>query len=87
MIIGFLLNIAYNFLTFMVGLLPLGGSIPTEWTSALLAVWGYINAFSFIIPVDTLLLCLGIAMTFHLFIFGWKGLHWLLSLIRGSRVH
>jgi len=87
MIIGFLLNIAYAFVNFLVGLLPVGSAFPATWTAGIYQVWGAINAFSFIVPVNTLVTCLGIAMTFHLFVFAWKGMHWIYSLIRGGRVH
>ena len=87
MITGFLLTIIYSFINFLVGLLSSGSTIPDTWVNSVYSIWGYINAFSFIVPVQTLLLVLGIAITFHLFIFGWKALHWIYSLIRGSRVH
>jgi len=87
MIIGFLLNVIYAFIAFLLGLLPSGSSLPSEWVSAVYSIWGYINSFSFIVPVTTLVLALSIAMGFHLFVLGWKALHWLYALIRGSRVH
>lgn len=87
MIIGFFLNIAYGFVSFLIGLLPSGAPFPSDWVSGVYAIWGYVNAFSFIVPVGMLLFCLGIAMGFHLFVFAWKGLHWLWSIIRGGRVH
>jgi len=87
MITGFILTIIYYFIAFLVGLLPLGSDFPASWVVAVNQIWGYINAFSFIVPVSTLVYVLGIAISFHLFIFAWKVIHWVLSLIRGSRVH
>jgi uncharacterized membrane protein YdfJ with MMPL/SSD domain len=87
MIVTFFLQIAYSFLNFLVGLLPTGGSFPASWTSGIATVWGAVNVFSFIVPVGVLVTALGIAVTFHLFVFSWKFLHWLWSLIRGGRVH
>jgi len=87
MITTFFIQIAYSFLSFLVGLLPVGGSIPTSWVSAVQTLWYGINAFSFIVPVATLVSCLAIAMAFHLFVFAWKFLHWLWALIRGSKIH
>jgi len=87
MITGFLLQMIYAFLTFLLGLLPSGGSIASVWVSGVYQIWGYVNSFSFIVPVNMLVFCLGIAMTFHLFVFAWKGLHWISSHIRGARIH
>jgi len=87
MITGFFLNLAYAFVVFLIGLLPTGDTLTTEWVSAVYQIWGYINTFSFIVPVDMLVACLAIAMTFHIFVFAWKGVHWIWSLIRGGRVH
>lgn len=83
MIIGFLLNILYGFINLLVGYLPLGGSVPASWTSGIYTIWGYLNSFSFVVPVNTLVICLGIAFIFHTFIFAWHGVHWIISLIRG----
>jgi len=87
MITGFLLQIIYAFLNFLVGLLPAGATFPPSWLAAVNTIWGYINSFSFIIPVDVMLYCLGVAFTFHLFVFAWKALHWIYGLIRGTKMH
>lgn len=87
MITGFLLTLIYTFVLFLIGFLPAGTELSTAWVDGVATIWGYINAFSFIVPVDMLITCLGIAIAFHLFIFAWKALHWLYSLIRGGRVH
>lgn len=87
MITAFFLTIAYNFLNFLVGLLPVGSALTSTWVSGVYTLWAYINSFSFIVPVGTLVTCLAIAMAFHLFVFAWKFLHWVWSLLRGARIH
>jgi len=87
MIFTIILNIINAFISYFIQLLPIGATFPTTWTTGIYTIWSYINAFSFIVPVDTLLYALGIALTFHLFIFGWNFLHWIYGLIRGSRMH
>jgi len=82
-----LFNIIYGILAYFVSLLPQGSPLPSIWIADVYTIWSYINSFSFIVPVDTLLYCLGIAMTFHLFIFAWKSMHWLYGLIRGYSHH
>lgn len=83
MIIGFLLNILYGFINLLVGYLPVGGSVPSTWISGIYSIWSYVNLFSFVVPVNTILSCLGIALVFHGFIFAWHGIHWVISLVRG----
>jgi len=81
MITNFLLQIPGYLLNDLLSILPAGGNLPSQWVSGVYAIWGYINAFSFIVPVDTLLLCLGIAMTFHLAILGFRLFHWVITKI------
>jgi len=81
MIIGFLLSIPAYFLQTIIGLLPNGGQMPSEWVSAVYTIWQYIETFSFIVPIGTLLTVLGLALTFHLAIFGFKIFHWIITKI------
>jgi len=81
MILQFLISIPAYLLQMLFLILPDGGTIPTEWINAVYTIWSYINAFSFIVPVDTLLWCLGIAMVFHLAILGFKVFHWIITKI------
>jgi len=87
MIVTIFLNVIYGIISFFLSLIPTGGSFPTEWTSGVYTIWSYVNSFSFIVPVQTLVWCLGLAMTFHLFIFGWKFMHWIYSIVRGTKIH
>lgn len=85
MITGFFLDILYAFISFLLGLLPLGSSIPASWATGIATVIADIRAFSFIVPLDVLFTCLSIAVVFHLFVFVWNLVHWVLSLIRGHK--
>jgi len=81
MIFAFLFSLPALLLSAILSILPEGGTIPTIWTNAVYTIWSYINAFSFIVPVDTLLTCLGIAMVFHIAIFTFRLFHWLITKI------
>jgi len=87
MITSLFLNVVYSFLGYFIALLPLGSGFPASWTTGVYTIWAGINAFSFIVPVDVLLYALGIALTFHLFQFGWNFMHWIYGLLRGNRMH
>jgi len=81
MIADYILSIPAFLLLGFLNFLPNGGTFPAEWTEAVYTIYGYINAFSFIVPVDTLLWCLGIAMTYHLAVLGFKVFHWAITKI------
>jgi len=83
MITAFLLSIPGYILTAIISLLPLGGQVPSEWVSAIQLLWGYMNAFSFIIPVSTFLAVLTLALLYHVGIFGWHAFNWILKKIPG----
>jgi len=83
MITDFFLSIPAYVLQAVVSILPNGQTVPAEWTAAVFTVWGYVNSFSFIFPVDTLLWCLGVAMTFHLAIFSFHIFMWIVKRIPG----
>lgn len=82
MITGFFLNIGLTLITYFVNLLPVR-PFPTEIAGAITAIVGYMNAFSFIFPVGTLLTVLGLALTFHLTVILWNFSHLVLRYLRG----
>jgi len=81
MITSFLLSILYGFFNLILSILPAGQAVPAEWVSALYTVWGYINSFSFIVPVTVLLWALVVALAFHLGVFLWRLFHWVITKI------
>jgi len=81
MIFQFLFSIPAYLVQALVSLLPDGGTLPTEWTNAVYTMWGYVNAFSFIVPIDTLLWALGVAVAFHVSIFTFKTFNWIINKI------
>jgi len=70
MIIGFLLGLAYSMVAFFVGLLPVI-PLPDGVTTAFVTVLAYLNAWSFLIPVETLLNVLSFAISFHVILLGY----------------
>jgi len=81
MITAWLLNLPAQLLNAVIGLLPAGSPVPTEWISAVYSAWGYVNAFSFIVPVSTLLVCVGIAISIEMAVLSFKFFHWIVTKI------
>jgi len=81
MITDFILSIPAFLLQAVIGVLPTGQTLPTAWVSAVYTIWADINAFSFIVPVQTLLTVLTIALIFHAAVFGFKVFHWIITKI------
>lgn len=61
-------------------------AFPSEITDAINGAIGYANTAGFLLPIDTFFQVLGIYLTLHLAIVGWKTAHWLYSLVRGHRI-
>lgn len=83
MITGFILSIFYSFLAFFIGLLPVI-AFPSEITNAISTLWGYINAWSFLFPVSTLLAALTIAFVYHGVVLAWHFAELIAHYVRGN---
>jgi len=82
MITGFFLQIFYALVSFFIGLLPVI-AMPASWTSALSLVWTYLNQYSFLFPVTTLVSVLSFAVVFHLALLGYDLSLKIYHMIRG----
>lgn len=83
MITGALLFLLYGIISFIVGLLP-AISFPVSFTTAIQATWYYVNAYSFLLPMSTILSVLGIALTFHVVLMLWRLAHLVGGYLRGK---
>ena len=79
MITEFFLSIPYFILSAVINIIPTGGGVPVEFTTAIHTIWGYIQSFSFIVPISTLLWCLGITLAFEFGVFTFQAFNWLLK--------
>jgi len=77
MIVGFFLLILLNAIEFIVGLLPVY-DMPTEIPSAITYFWSFVNLFSMVIPVGTIVSCMIVMTAFYGAEFLWNSAHWVL---------
>lgn len=85
MITGFLFTIIYAFTTFLLNFLPDGAAgIPAQFISAFTLIVGYVNAYSWLLPVDQLFYALIFTVSLELVLMGFRISLWLLKLIRGA---
>jgi len=84
MITGAILSFFLAIINFFVSILPDSTGLPVAVTSGITTVWGYVQAFSFLVPTSALIACLTIALTFHVTILGFKLFHWVIGKLRGS---
>lgn len=80
MITSFLLTILNTFLLFIVGFLPTG-SLPLQISTSIVNIWGYVNAFSYVIALDTLIQVVVLAVAFDLVMLLWYLINWILKKI------
>jgi len=83
MITGFLLSVLYALIAFFIALLP-ATAIPTAALTAIVSLVGFINAYSFLFPVSTLLTVLGVVMTYYITMLVFDTGLWIIHLIRGN---
>lgn len=85
MITGAIINLFYNLIAFLIGLLPTGDlGIPTEFTDGLTLIVQYLHAWSWLLPVDHLLSAVITVISFKLVILLVKFVFWTIRTIRGS---
>jgi len=82
MITGFFLTVFVVVLQFFTNLLPIV-AYPQEIANAIVSIWYYINSFSFLFPVSTLLQVLAIAFIFHATTIAWHFGHMIARYLRG----
>jgi len=84
MITTFLLQIAYNFLSFLLGLLPTGG-LPSQIAAAFSYFMGVVNTFSYVIPIATLLQAAVVIAVFDGALLLWAFINWIIRKIPGMQ--
>jgi len=82
MITGFFLRIGFVVLQFFVAVLPTY-PFPVGISNAIVTIGGYINAWSYIFPVSSLLAVLTVAMVFHGALLAWRLIHVVGRYLRG----
>lgn len=81
MITGFFLHILFVFISFIVSFLPMN-TFPPQIGAGIALFWGYVNLFSMVLPVSTILTVLSLGLTYEATKLGWKLFHWVLRRIR-----
>lgn len=84
MITTFLLNILYNFLETILSFLPTG-QLPSAISTSIVNIWGFVNAFSYVIALDTLLQVLLLVLAFDLVLLLWHLIQWIIRKVPGMQ--
>lgn len=80
MITTFLLTLLNSFIAFLLGLLP-SGHLPASILSGIGYLWSLINAFTYVIPVQTLLAALLLMIAVDAALFLWRLINWIIRKI------
>lgn len=81
MIADFLIGLPALLINAILQVLPVGGTVPQDFVTSVYSIWGYVNEFSIVVPVQTLLTVLALAMAFHLGILVFNIIHWIITKI------
>jgi hypothetical protein len=84
MITTFFLQIFLSFLNLLVNLLP-AGHLPSPILSAFTYFMGVLNAYSFVVPVDTLLQAAGVILVFDGTMLVWYFVNWIIRKVPGMQ--
>jgi len=82
MITGFFLSLFLSLASFFVALLP-SVAFPASLSAAISTAFGYLNMFSYLFPVATLLTVIGFALLYYIVVFGLDISLWVIHLVRG----
>lgn len=77
MITGFFLSILLTAVSFIVGLLPVI-AFPAQITAGIVWFWSYVNLFSMVIPVQTIVTLIGVMTTYYVVKLLWQAFHWIM---------
>lgn len=76
-----ILNLIYNFLSFLISFFPAGSGFPASFHTATTALGGYLHILDPLVPINTMLTCLTLIFTVEIALFGFRTLKWVLSYI------
>jgi len=82
MIVTFFLSILYFLVNSLLGFLPTG-HLPSSFTSAFAYFVGLVNAYSYVIPIGTLLSAGLVVLTFDGALMLWYLINWIIRKIPG----
>ena len=69
----------------VLNILPVAGALSPAIASSISLIIGYMKAWNFLLPIDTLFICVGTVLTFHIAVWGWQALKWVVSVLRGNQ--
>jgi len=84
MISTFFLAITYGLVNLVVGFLPTG-SLPSVISTSFAYLMGIVNAYSFIVPIDTLLQAAAVILVFDGSLMLWYFINWIIRKIPGMQ--
>lgn len=82
MISSFFISASASVLAFLLALLPVG-TLPASVSTSITSIWGMVNAFSWLIALDTLIQVLVLVIAFDLIVFLWHILQWVIRKVPG----
>jgi hypothetical protein len=83
MIVTFILNIFYRFILTVISVLPTASALPSAVDTALTYVFSLMWYLNYLLPIDTLVTILLLALTFHLALALWSLGYRIIGIVRG----
>lgn len=83
MIIDAILNLFFNIINFLIGLLPMSG-FPVSIMTGIHNFFTSIYQYNGIFPIDTAFFLIGWAVTFWSIVLVWEIINWIIKMFRGN---
>jgi len=81
MLVDAIINLAYLTIAGLVGLFPAGSGFPSEVHSAAIALGGYFQLLSPLVPIPTLVFIVGLVFAFEMVMFSFRTIRWLVGYV------
>lgn len=74
----------FSFFIAVLNYLPVASATTPAFIVAIGTLVGYMKAWNFLFPIIELFICVGIVVTFEIFVWTWHVLLWIIKKVRGA---
>jgi len=79
MISDIFFNISFSVIDWLLSLFPASSGFPSDVHTAAAGLGGYVGIWTPILPMETLITCIGIVFGVEMAVFGFKTVKWIIS--------
>ena len=81
MIVTAIINLAYNLISGIISLFPVGQPLPQTVHNAVISIGGYFHILDPLVPISTMATIVGLIFAFEISLFAFRTLRWVIAYI------